>query len=301
MSGHRTTARGALLLFLALTLAAFAAAAASASALGPGDPIAKPADAMIFPVVGKATYGDDYGDPRGNGAHAGIDIVAARRAPAVAAEAGRVKFWTTSSRAGCMLYLYGESGTTYLYIHLNNDLGTTNDNRGGCKPGVSFAPGLTSGAKVRAGELVGYVGDSGDANGIHPHLHFEVHPNNGGDVNPYPHLQKATKLLFAARTGSTFTLAVTGTVVQLGNGKAALRATAVRAWPGSRLIRHDGIAVELGVSGAAEPDAAAVLLAAPSAQTRGRTVTIYTAPAKVTLAAQAGEPGVLGAARVVFR
>ena len=44
------------------------------------------------------------------------------RTPAIAVEAGKVKYWTTSARAGCMLYLYGESGTTYLYIHLNNDL-----------------------------------------------------------------------------------------------------------------------------------------------------------------------------------
>ena len=48
--------------------------------------------------------------------------MAPRRALALAAEAGTVKFHTTSSRAGCMLYLDGESGTEYLYIHLNNDL-----------------------------------------------------------------------------------------------------------------------------------------------------------------------------------
>ena len=47
-----------------------------------------------------------------------------------------VKYHITSSRAGCMLYLYGDSGTTYLYIHLNNDLGKTNDNRGRCAPGL---------------------------------------------------------------------------------------------------------------------------------------------------------------------
>ena len=57
-----------------------------------------------------------------------------------------------------MLYLYGKSGTTYLYIHLNNDLTKNNDNDGGCKQGVSYAPGLEDGAQVRAGELIGYVG-----------------------------------------------------------------------------------------------------------------------------------------------
>ena len=63
----------------------------------------------------------------------------------------RVKFQTTSSRAGCMLYLYGESGTDYLYIHLNNDLTSGNDNQGKCVPGVAYAKGLKNGAKVLAG------------------------------------------------------------------------------------------------------------------------------------------------------
>ena len=127
--------------------------------------------------------------------------MAPRRALALAAEAGTVKFHTTSSRAGCMLYLNGESGTEYLYIHLNNDLTTGNDNQGTCVPGVAYSKGLKSGAKVAAGEPIGYVGDSGDANGIHPHLHFEVHPNGGGAVSPFPYLRKAKRLLFAAAPG----------------------------------------------------------------------------------------------------
>ena len=180
------------------------AAAASTSAKVP---------TLVFPVLGEATYIDDFGDARGQGAHEGNDIMAPRRALALAAEAGTVKFHITSSRAGCMLYLEGESGTEYLYIHLNNDLTSENDNQGQCVPGVAFMKGLKSGAKVLAGEPIGYVGDSGDADGIHPHLHFEVHPNGGGAVSPYPYLRKAKRLLFAARLGTTFTLALTGTVV----------------------------------------------------------------------------------------
>src|SRR5918994_5814396 len=99
--------------------------------------------------------------------------MAPKRSLAVAVEAGTVRFWTTSARAGCMLYLHGESGTTYLYVHLNNDLTDGNDNRGKCVPGIAYADGLRSGAKVRAGQVIAYNGDSGDADGIDPHLHFE--------------------------------------------------------------------------------------------------------------------------------
>ena len=155
---------------------------------------------LVFPVLGEASYIDDFGDARGQGAHEGNDIMAPRHALALAAETGTVKFHITSSRAGCMLYLEGESGTEYLYIHLNNDLTSENDNQGQCVPGVAFMKGLKSGAKVLAGEPIGYVGDSGDANGIHPHLHFDVHPGGGGAVSHYPHLRKSRKLLFADRS-----------------------------------------------------------------------------------------------------
>ena len=149
---------------------------------------------LIFPIVGKVTYFDDFGAPRGGGGHEGNDILADRKAPVVAVEAGTVTFWTRSVNAGCMLYLHGKSGTVYLYIHLNNDVTMRNDNRGACGPGMSYAPGLTDGAEVEAGQLIGFVGDSGNANGIHPHLHFEVHPGDGDAVSPYRYLRAAIVL-----------------------------------------------------------------------------------------------------------
>jgi murein DD-endopeptidase MepM/ murein hydrolase activator NlpD len=166
MRRHRTTARGALFLFLVAGLLAGTAAARSGGTTKP----------IVFPVLGAARYADDFGDPRPGGPHQGIDMVAAKKSLALAAEAGKVKFWTTSATAGCMLYLYGASGTTYYYIHLNNDLTRGNDDRGKCVAGTAYATGLKDGAKVAAGQPVGFVGDSGDAEGAHAHLHFEVHP-----------------------------------------------------------------------------------------------------------------------------
>ncbi len=99
-----------------LALTAGLAAASAPGATAPKVP------QLIFPVVGKAVYFDDFGAAGGQGGHQGNDLMTTWRSPAVAVEAGKVKFHTTSARAGCMLYLYGASGTTYLYIHLNNDL-----------------------------------------------------------------------------------------------------------------------------------------------------------------------------------
>ena len=288
-------------MLLCLSTLLLSAGAAAASPAG-GVPT------LVFPILGEARYTDDFGDARGQGGHEGNDMLAPRRALALAAEAGTVKFHTTSARAGCMLYLDGESGTEYLYIHLNNDLGDENDNRGTCVPGVAYAKGLKSGAKVKAGEAIGYVGDSGDANGIHPHLHFEVHPGGGGAVSPYPYLRKARRLLFAAERGTTFTLALTGTVLTAAGQDLSLSLEQVRSWPGGRKVKQGGQKVAVSVPetalvegiGSASTDA---LAAFPALEllTKGLPVTVWTEPAKVTFAAQAGAKGALAAQRVVVK
>lgn len=281
----------------------------AASLLGAGAASAAPAakvPALVFPILGEASWTDDFGDPRGQGGHQGNDIMAPRRALALAAEAGTVKFHTTSARAGCMLYLDGKSGTQYLYIHLNNDIGDGNDNEGRCVPGIAYAKGLKNGAKVDAGEPIGYVGDSGDANGIHPHLHFEVHPNGGGAVNPFAHLRKAKRLLFAAEPGTTFTLALSGTVANAAGEDLQLEVEQVRQWPGGRKVKQPGQTVPVSVPGTASiegPVGSAALAAYPTLDllTRGLPVTVWTEPATVTLAAQTGVKGTLAASRVVVK
>ena len=145
-----------------------------------------------FPVVGNVTYTDDFGAPRPGGSHQGNDVMSVRHQPALAFEAGWVHKMPGSG--GCMLELHGKSGMVYWYIHLNNDLGPTNDNKAGCSK--AYAPGLNEGQSVRIGQLVGFVGDSGDANGIQPHLHFEVHKPSGQRLNPFAYLNKAKHLLY---------------------------------------------------------------------------------------------------------
>ena len=301
---HRTSARGALFLTLAALFSLGLATASSRAA--PSGGAAKRVPRLVFPILGEATWSDDFGDARGQGAHEGNDLLAPRRALALAAEAGRVKFWTTSARAGCMLYLEGASGTEYLYVHLNNDLTDANDNEGKCVPGVAYADGLESGDKVAAGEPIGFVGDSGDANGISPHLPFEVHPNGGAATNPFPHLKQASRLLFAATKGTTFTAALTGKVVTAAGEELQVALEQVRWWPGGRKAKQPGQKLSVTVPGTASIEGVATApggVAYPTIDLllRGSTVTVWTAPAKVTLAAQMGGKGALSAARVVLR
>lgn len=225
MTRHRTTAR-AVLFFLLLTWVV--PATASAHQAKPKAAAEVP-ERIVFPVVGPSRYQDDFGAARAQGGHEGNDIMAERMQPAVAAEAGTVRLWTRSWRAGCMLYLHGKSGTTYLYVHLNNDRSRKrNDNRAtDCSR--AFAPGLASGDKVRAGELVGYVGDSGDANGIHPHLHFELHPGGGGAVSPFRWLERARHALFPVeRDDGEIKLALYGEVRAAEGDRLKLRINRVR-------------------------------------------------------------------------
>lgn len=295
MTPVRTTARGLFLTVIALLLAA-GAAAASAEASVPR---------LVFPVLGPTTFADDFASPRFNGRHGATDLMAARGLVAVAAEAGRVKFWTTSATAGCMLYLEGDSGLEYLYIHLNNDKGPGNDNRGKCVAGGAYAPGLASGDRVTAGEPVGYVGDSGNADG-NPQLHFEITRADGSPINPYPHLRKARRLLFSAPPGTTFTLALTGKVANAAGENLQVTVDQVRQWPGGRKVKQAGQTVPVTVPETASIegiDTAAALAPYPSLEllTKGLPVTVWTSPAKVTLAALVGAKGSLAASRVVVQ
>jgi Peptidase family M23 len=254
---------------------------------------------LIFPVVGTTSYYDDFGEPRAGGAHQGNDLLATRHAPAVAVEGGTVKFWTTSVQAGCMLYLHGDSGTTYLYIHLNNDLTARNDNQGTCVAGTSYAPGLKDGARVAAGQLIGFVGDSGDANGIHPHLHFEVHPNDGAAVDPYPYLRKAQQLMFYAKPGAKIALSIGGTVVSSFGGALELKTSQVQMNSAKPVKISRPITLSVAADARVLVDLPGVAVGL-DALLSGVYATVQTLPIRATIAAQRGDAHVLTAARIML-
>jgi len=292
MRRHRMTARGVLSLLFALGLLTGTAAARTTAA--------KP---IIFPVLAPTHYIDDFGAPRAGGPHQGIDIMAPKRSLALAAEAGKIKFWTTSATAGCMLYLYGASGTMYEYIHLNNDLTAKNDNRGKCVPGTAYAPGLKDGSKVWAGEPIGFVGDSGDANGIHAHLHFEVHPNGGKAVDGFPYLQAATHLLFTAQAGSPFTLELDGTVSKPTAASLQIKLTGVHAYPsGEHQQLKRALVLNVPSSAAIQSVNGSTRRATTLLNARaGEPVKVWTMPATASLKTERGDPLSLDAALVLLK
>lgn len=243
----------------------------------------------IFPVLGPARYIDDFGAPRHQGPHEGIDIMSVRWAPAVAAESGTVEF--NSGGLGCMLYLYGDSGAKYLYVHLNNDLTMKNDNKGRCVPGVAFAKGLKSGQSVEAGQHIAYVGDSGDADGIQPHLHIERHPGGRGATNPFRWLNRLPRLLFTAPAGSQVSVALRGTVVStVLPDKLRIRVQTARPYPSGLRIDHTGRGATVSVPETAVFETKGGYLALPNLELlkRGDPIVVWTQPSLATLSSQLG-------------
>jgi Peptidase family M23 len=292
MRRNRPTARAFLVLAVVVGIVA-GTAHASTSARVPAH--------IVFPVVGDVQYVDDFGAPRAGGPHQGNDLVATKKSPAVAAEAGKVKYWTTSRTAGCMLYLYGQSGTMYEYIHLNNDVTMKNDNRGKCVRGTAYA--VKNGAHVLVGQQIAYVGDSGDADGAHPHLHFEIHPNGGKAVDPNPYLQSAYKLLFASKPGAPFVVTLTGAVVSATEDELAVKVATSQAWPSNLTVTKVNRTITLAVPASAivqSINASGAVRAGAnlSLAAKGQKIVVWTQPAPATLRAARADDGALTAALI---
>ena len=141
---------------------------------------------MVFPVDEPHSYRDTWGACRDGCSrpHEGTDIFAAKMTLVFAAASGTVG-WVNATQGGdcCSMSLEHDDGWATWYIHLNNDTPGTDDGQG-----WGFAPGITSGVHVDAGEWIGWVGDSGNAESTSPHLHFELHRPNSMKINPFPDL-----------------------------------------------------------------------------------------------------------------
>jgi Peptidase family M23 len=295
MIRHRTTAAVLFVLLLGWALPGSARAAVPR---------------IVFPVVAKTVYTNDFGDPRGSGSHQGNDLMARKKSPVVAAEAGRVSIYNRSARAGCMVYLYGRSGTTYMYIHLNNDRTMRNDNRGGCRRRVAYAPNLRPGRKTRvaAGQLLGYVGDSGDANGVAAHLHFEVHPHGRGAVSPYRRLRAGRHLLFPRPPASTSSLGavirgrVLSTVMGTDSHLLRLGVRRVRLSTGHRARPRRRVVITVPATAPVERSGGAGAVATTLESARvGERVTVWTEAFSNTLGYARAPAGRHLAARVLLR
>ena len=150
---------------------ATAAALSVAAAPEPVAPDPSSVQIAAFPVQGQCYYGDSWGYPRGGGrTHLGVDIIAPAGKLLYAAADGKItKVYADypGSLAGNGVRLAMADGTYFFYAHM-----------------TGIADGIAVGVPVKAGQIVGTVGSTGNSGT--PHLHFEVHPQGGAAVNPYP-------------------------------------------------------------------------------------------------------------------
>ena len=146
---------------------------------------------LRFPQdVEKTSFGNDWGDRRSRGRrHLGTDLMADEKMVEVYAAAdGVVKKINERPRPGRYVIIEHEGGWDTMYIHLNDDNPGTDD--GDAPWYFTLAPGVEEGKEVEAGQLIGWAGDSGNAEDNQPHTHFELHMNVL-EINPYPYLAAA--------------------------------------------------------------------------------------------------------------
>lgn len=149
---------------------------------------------LVFPVVGRVYWEDTFLAPRGGGTrrHLGQDLMADKLTPLVAAFDGTVWFGSREPGGSHSISVTGDNGWRGFYVHVNNDHPGTDDGLGGGE--YAYAPWLERGDRVVAGQLIGWVGDSGNAEETAPHLHFELWRQGGGVYNAGPSLKAARKI-----------------------------------------------------------------------------------------------------------
>jgi murein DD-endopeptidase MepM/ murein hydrolase activator NlpD len=191
------------------------------------------AGGYVFPVYGTASFGDSFGGPRPNvpgGWHHGEDIFAADSTPLLAVADGTLHTIGFTKIGGYRLWLRDTEGNEFYYAHLS-----------------AYSPLAVEGRTVEAGDVVGFVGDTGDAEGGSPHLHFEIHPaamaglGYDGVVAPY-------SILLAWRRASDISFSAGRIYVPVGPGGASTLPP-----PGAVLLEANDIASTSGlVPGALE-------------------------------------------------
>lgn len=143
---------------------------------------------MEFPVIGGDAGWSLFGEPRdaGERLHAGVDILAPKLTPVVAVRSGTVLGVHDEPDDCCWVSIQHTDGWISMYVHLNNDTFGTDDGAG-----IGIRPDLEEGMPIAQGELIGWVGDSGNAETADPHLHFELRTPWGEPVDPGPSLYSA--------------------------------------------------------------------------------------------------------------
>ena len=186
---------------------------------------------FVFPIYGTASFGDSFGGPRPTvpgGWHHGEDIFAAGGTPLLAVADGTLHTIGFNRLGGYRLWLRDTQGNNFYYAHLS-----------------AYSPLAVEGRSVRAGDVIGFVGDTGDAGGT-MHLHFEIHPaamaglGYDGVVAPY-------SILLAWRRADDISFSAGRIFVPTGPGSVTLPP------PGAVLLEADDIASTSGlVPGALE-------------------------------------------------
>jgi len=186
----------------------------------------------VFPIFGTASFGDSFGGPRPGipgGWHHGEDIFAREGAPLLAVADGTIHQVGFIKLGGYRLWLRDDLGNEFYYAHLS-----------------AYSPLAIEGKRVQAGDVIGFVGDTGDAEGGSPHLHFEIHPaalaglGYDGVVAPYP-------ILIAWRRAEDISFAAGRIYAPVGKGGNTLLP------PGAVLLQADDIGSTSGlVPGALE-------------------------------------------------
>jgi murein DD-endopeptidase MepM/ murein hydrolase activator NlpD len=187
---------------------------------------------FVFPIFGTASFGDSFGAPRPDvpgGWHHGEDIFAAAGTPLLAVADGTLHTIGFNRIGGYRIWLRDTEGNEFYYAHLS-----------------AYSPLAVEGRSVKSGDVIGFVGNTGDADGGAPHLHFEIHPASmaglgyDGVVAPY-------SILLAWRRAQDISFSAGRIYVPTGPGSTTLPP------PGAVLLEADDIASTSGlVPGALE-------------------------------------------------